>query len=113
MFWENEKCCECEEPVNSENGYHVKSVLWEEVDESGDTTWGEDISSFCSLDCLFKWAWEQMIPKRIMFNMEIPLSVVDVVSELTWKDIAKRRHELLKSIGVKTVYHPDGNAGSW
>ncbi len=100
MFWDNETCTECGKPVNKENGYKLTSVAWEEVQEDGSKKWGEDSSSFCSPECLFKFTWDLMIPRSLLFSVEYPKSVIDVESELAWKDIGKKRTELLKLIGV-------------
>lgn len=101
MFWDEETCEECGKPVNSENGYKLTSVLWEEEREDGSKSWGEDSSSFCSLECLFKWTWDLMIPRELLFSVEHPRSVVDVEAKLTWKDIERKKHKLLKLIGVE------------
>lgn len=100
MFWDNETCAGCGKSVTSENGYKLSSVTWEQVQKDGSKRWGEDSSSFCSLECLFKWAWDLMVPGSLLFSMEHPKSVVDVEAELAWKDIRKRRAELLRRIGV-------------
>lgn len=91
---------ECGKPVNSENGYKLTSVSWEKVNEDGSKSWGEDSSSFCSPECLFKWTWDLMVPRSLLFSMEYPKSVVDVEAKLVWKGVERRRHKLLKLIGV-------------
>jgi len=100
MFWDDETCAECGKPVNIENGYKLKSVAWEKVNEDGSKSWSEDSCSFCSLECLFKWTWDLMIPRSLLFSMEYPRSVADVEAELVWKDVKERRNKLLKLIDV-------------
>jgi len=100
MFWDGETCRECDKPVTAKNGIKVTTVSWEQVHEDGSKSWGEDSSSFCSYECLFKWTWDLMVPRSLLFSMEYPRSVADVEAELVWKDVEKRRHKLLKMIGV-------------
>ena len=101
MFQENETCRICGKPVNSENGIQVSTVLWETKKEDGGLkSWGEDMDNFCSHECLFKWTWGMMIPNSLLYNVEHPKSVIDLAAELTWKDVAKKRVELLKLIDV-------------
>lgn len=101
MFWDDETCEVCENPVTSENGYKIESVAWEQVKEDGSKSWGSDSYSFCSLECLFKWTWDQMVPSHLYFKAGHPRSVVELETRLISEDINKKAEELLVSIGIR------------
>ena len=100
-MFDGEKCAVCGKPVSREDGLRVETVLWERTEEDGSKTWGSEQSSFCSLECLFKWTWDLMIPRSLYFSTRYPTSVVDLEEKLEWEDIARKKAELLKLIGVR------------
>lgn len=99
-YFEGEECEVCGKKVTEETGCRVEEVMSVSERADGSKSYGLDSFVLCSYECLFKWAWDQIIPESLYFKIDTPRTVIDIEASLTWQDINEKKKELLKLIGI-------------